>query len=265
MHRSTLDLLRCPRCHAGSLVPEEPVAEPALIFGPVRCLGCTSRFPVHEGLVDLVVERGRRSLAQQALEWPWVARSWERYVRPAVSVLLTFGPLDRESEYAVMHSFAGKPNGPVVDLGCGSGGNTRRLVRDFEPAAVIGVDASRPMVDEAMAQLREHGLSADFVRAEVPPLPFADHSVGVVLAAGVIHFVAQLEPLLAEVARVLKPQGRFVASTFDSRSAAKGVHRAAGVYPRTDQGLQQSATAAGFVRYEQVRIGPTLVWKAELP
>lgn len=264
MHRATLDLLRCPRCLAGSLVPEAPVTEKAMIFGPVRCLGCASRYPVHEGLVDFVADRHKPSPLQQAMELPWVARSWERYVRPAFSAVLTQGRLDRDSEYAVMHNFAGRPQGPVVDLGCGSGAFTRKLVRDFEACHVVGIDVSRPMIEEALAQIREHGLSADFVRTEVPPLPFGDACVGAIVASGMVHFVSALGTLMLEVARVLKPGGRFVASTFDTLHGARGVHQA-GLYPRTNDELRRAAEAAGLVNYERVKVGPVLVFKAERP
>ena len=121
MRRRTLDLLHCPRCGAGSLVPDAPVAEPALFFGPARCLGCNSRFPVHDGLIDLVAERPAPGPLQQAMELPWVARTWERYVRPTVDTVLTRGRLDQESEYTVLHSLLGAPPGPIADLGCGAG------------------------------------------------------------------------------------------------------------------------------------------------
>lgn len=265
MHRSTLEILRCPKCAAGSLVPDEPVAAPAMIFGPVRCLGCSARYPVHEGLIDFVGERAQPSALQQVLELPWVARSWERTVRPALSAVLTRGALDRESEYTVLHSMIGRPPGPVVDLGCGTGSFTRRLATDFAEEGVIGVDVSRPMAEEAMAQLREHGLAADLVRAEVPPLPFGDHSLGAVVSAGLLHFLPDLGALLGEAARVLKPRGRFVASTFDAPDATRGLHQKAGLFPRHEGELRDAATKAGLVRVERLVVGPVLVWKAELP
>lgn len=265
MHRSTLELLRCPRCRAGSLVPELPVAEPHMIFGPTRCLGCGSRFPVHEGMIDLVADRVKPSPLQQALELPWVARSWERTVRPAMSALFTRGALDAESEYTVLHSMAGRPPGPVIDLGCGSGGYTMRLAKDFADRSVVGVDVSRPMLEEAMAQVREHALTADFVRAEVPPLPFGDHTVGAVVTSGLLHLLGDLEGLVAEVARVLKPRGRFVASTFDASAPLRPLHHTAGVFPRGEAELRAASERAGLVRLERMRVGPVLVWKAELP
>ena len=264
MRRATLELLRCPRCEAGSLVPGEPVAEPALIFGPVHCLGCQARYPVHEGLIDFVSERDRPSALQQAMETPWVARSWERYVRPAFDVF-THGKLDRESEYVVIRSMAGRPSGPVVDLGCGSGLFLRRLVKDFPDSNVIGVDVSRPMIEEAMAQVREHGVAADFVRALTPPLPFLDHTLGAIVATGLVHFVADLDPLMREVARVLTPRGHFVATSWSASAPVRRLQKTAGMFPRSEDLLRKAADRAGLIHFERMKADPFLVFSVELP
>jgi SAM-dependent methyltransferase len=265
MRRSTLDLLRCPSCAAGSLVPDADVAEPALIFGPVRCLGCRHTWAVHEGLIDLAPDRQSVKGLQQAMELPWVARSWERYVRPAVDVVLTRGQLDRDSEYVAMRAMLGTPPGPVIDLGCGPGVFLKKLVRDLPHVNVIGVDISRPMIEEAMAQFRELQLAADFVRAEAPPLPFLDACLGGILASGLVHFVADLDRLLAEARRTLKPRGRFVASTYDASTATRRLHLGAGLHPRSEAELKRAAEAAGFIRFERIRTGSVMVWSVELP
>lgn len=265
MRRETLDLLRCPRCGAGSLVPDADVAERAMSFGPARCLGCSARYPVHDGLIDFVGERDKRGALQQAMELPWVARSWERYVRPAVDTVLTRGRLDHDSEYTVLHNLVGAPNGPVVDLGCGAGLILRRLSRDLPSVQLIGVDVSKPMLEEAISQVREHGEAADFLRAHVPPLPFNDASLGAVIAAGFIHFVETLDPLLAEVARALKPRGRFIATTYEASMMPRALHHRAGLYPREEDELRAAAQRAGFIHFERVRIAPFLLWKAERP
>ncbi len=265
MRRATLDLLRCPKCGASSLVPDADVADSAMSFGPARCLGCSSRFPVHDGLIDFVGDRAKLSPLQQAMEQPWIARSWERYVRPTVDTVLTRGRLDHDSEYTVLRNLLAAPPGPIVDLGCGAGLVLRRLSRDFPNHQVIGVDVSRPMLEEAMAQLREHAEAADFVRAQVPPLPFNDASLGAVVAVGLVHLVDELDTLLREVTRVLKPRGRFVATTYEVGALARPLHRGAGLHPRSEATLRDAAARAGLVAFERVKVPPFLLWKAERP
>ncbi|MFZ5444996.1 MAG: methyltransferase domain-containing protein [Myxococcota bacterium] len=266
MRRATLDLLRCPKCGAASLVPEADVADSAMSFGPAKCLGCGGRFPVHDGLIDFVGDRARLSPLQQAMEQPWVARSWERYVRPAVDTVLTRGRLDHDSEYTVIRNFlTGAPAGPIVDLGCGAGLILRRLSRDFPHHQVIGVDVSRPMLEEAMAQVREHAEAADFVRAQVPGLPFNDASVGAIVAVGFIHFQQELAPLLRECGRVLKPGGKLVATTYEAGALLQPLHRGAGLHPRSEAQLREAAATAGLVAFERMKVPPFLLWKAERP
>ncbi len=265
MRRATLDLLRCPKCGAGSLVPEADVADLAMSFGPARCLGCSARFPVHDGLIDFVGDRARLGPLQQAMEQPWIARSWERYVRPAVDTVLSQGRLDHDSEYTVLRNLLGSPPGPIVDLGCGAGLILRRLSRDFPSLPVIGVDVSRPMLEEAMAQLREHAEAADFVRAQVPGLPFNDASLGAVVAVGLVHLLDDLDTLLSEVARVLKPRGRFVATTYEVGAMTRPLHRGVGLHPRSEATLRGISSRAGLVAFERVKVPPFVLWKVERP
>jgi ubiquinone/menaquinone biosynthesis C-methylase UbiE len=264
MRRATLDILRCPKCLAGSLVPENAVPEPRLIFGPVKCIGCGSRFPVGEGMIDFVGERVRPHGLQRSLETPLIARSYERYVRPALELLLTRGQFDRDSEYLVYRSLLGRPQGAIVDLGCGTGLFTRRLMRDLD-AQLVGVDVSKPMIEEAIAQAREAAVAIDFVRGEAPALPFQSASVGALLQAGSLHFIGDLSASLNEVSRVLKPGGRYVASHLLVPSLLGPFHSAAGIHPRSERVLKDATAAAGLVRFERVKVPPLVIFKAERP
>ena len=265
MHRRTLDVLRCPACLAGSLVPEDAVAQPAMSFGPVHCVGCRERFPVIEGLLDVVTSAPNTKPLQRFMERPWVARSWERYVRPAVDSVLGLALSDREAEYAAIATLLGNVSGPLLDVGCGAGAFVQRFVRDGITTHAIGVDASRPMLDEALAHVRENALSADFVRAQVPPLPVLRHALAAITATGVVHaFDAHtLDALLLECARVLRPKARLVLSTFAKRGRPNP--SALGVHLHTEDTLRRSCERAGFIREERVVAGNVVVLKFELP
>ncbi len=264
MRRQSLDLIRCPACKAGSLVPDARTPDTALTFGPARCIGCGALFPVNDGLIDLLGERRGTGAAQSAMEQPWLARLWERSFRPGIDLVLTRGKLDHDSEYAHIKTLLGSPAGPVVDVGCGAGLVLRRLSRDFPGVTVIGMDVSRPMLEEAMAEVREHADAADFVRAAAPELPFTTGSIGAVVAVGFIHFLEDLDALLAEVVRVLKPGGRFVATTYAAGVTQK-LHQGAGLHPRSETQLREAAARAGLVSFSAVHVSPFLLWKAEQP
>lgn len=92
----------------------------------------------------------------------------------------------------------------VLDVGTGEGQCARAL-------RAVGVDVVG--VDPAAAQLRvaaARDADGALVRGTVEHLPFADASVDGALACLVFEHVADHEPALAEVARVLRPGGVFL-------------------------------------------------------
>ncbi len=267
MQSSLLEIVRCPRCRTNSLTSREATESDSLIEMPAWCEACHLGFPIHEGLLDLVttMTRQRVSPVQQALELAWVAKSWERYVRPAVDALVTRNILDEESQYTALRSLVGEPTHPIVDLGCGSGAVMRRLATDFGHATIVGVDVSVAMLKEAMAHCSQLPGSVEFVRADVPPLPFVNQSLDSIVAAYFIHQVSDLDVLFREISRVLRPRGRIVATSYESTKLVQPLHRQAGFFPRTVEMIREAADRAGLIRFERIKIGSLTIWKAESP
>ncbi len=264
MRRAILNILRCPRCRRGSLLPDSDTADLAL--GPIKCPECQASYPVAEGVAELVAERGNVTAVQKGLEVPFVARRYERYLRPAVQMALSRRRFDRDSEFLVYRSMLGKPNGAVLDLACGTALFARRLAANPEFPLVVGLDVSKPMLEEGMAQAREAGVMVDFLRAEAPYLPFLDLSLGAVLQTGALHLIADSARLFAEVSRVLKPGGRYVATTYlPPGFPASLLHKKAGLHPRSEDELRRSIEAAGLVNFERLMLEPYILVKAEKP
>jgi len=107
--------------------------------------------------------------------------------------------------------FAGKQ---VLDIGCGSGGITLFLAREYQPASIVGFDVEQPVVDLATQRAAEQGLMdrARFVRGAPGPLPFTDQSFDLVFSKDALIHVADKEALFEDIFRVLRPGGRFAAS-----------------------------------------------------
>jgi trans-aconitate methyltransferase len=91
----------------------------------------------------------------------------------------------------------------ILDLGCGDGQLTQRVAATG--ANVLGVDASVDMV----AAARERGIEAEQANAE--SLPFHEATFDAVFSNAALHWVRDQDAMLAQVHRVLKPGGRFVA------------------------------------------------------
>src|SRR3974377_998182 len=93
----------------------------------------------------------------------------------------------------------------VVDLGCGSGVFTHLLRRAGYDC--VGLDISGKLIE---AGRRKHP-DLRFLQGDIEHLPFADASFDGVLLSGVVHHLPDPSRCAAEVFRVLRPQGRFVA------------------------------------------------------
>lgn len=97
------------------------------------------------------------------------------------------------------------PGARVIDIGCGSGAFTELLhARGYRTS---GLDISPKLI--ALAQRKFPDIA--FFEGDAEHLPFGDDEFDGVLLSGLIHHFPDPRPLAAEVFRVLKPGGRFVA------------------------------------------------------
>jgi malonyl-CoA O-methyltransferase len=103
--------------------------------------------------------------------------------------------------------------GVILDLGAGTGRRAAELKRRHRRAAVIALDLAPGMLREAA---RHQRLLRRFARvcADAARLPLRSASVDVVFSNLMLQWCDPLDDALAEVRRVLKPQGFFVFSTF---------------------------------------------------
>ena len=97
----------------------------------------------------------------------------------------------------------------VLDFGCGIGNTTRALAAAMPGAKVVGSDPSSDSI--ALARGRSNG-TAEFTRSDEARLPFENASFDLVVAACVFHHIERQrhQHWAAEIARVLRPGGRFV-------------------------------------------------------
>lgn len=101
----------------------------------------------------------------------------------------------------------------IVDLGCGPGLATRQLKQRWPKADVIALDLALPMLQQAR---RQQSLLRRFARvcADVRHLPLADSSCDLLFSNLCFQWVEDLPALLAELRRVLRPNGMLLFSTF---------------------------------------------------
>ncbi|WP_136514145.1 ArsR/SmtB family transcription factor [Geomonas edaphica] len=94
----------------------------------------------------------------------------------------------------------------LLEIGVGTGVLLAELAR--RAGRVIGVDHSPAMLEEARRRLAKVGVQGAELRlGDMNHLPLADGGAGCVVANMVLHHAARPETVLAEIARVLAPQG----------------------------------------------------------
>ncbi len=100
-------------------------------------------------------------------------------------------------------------SGRVLEVGAGGGQNFPY----YDPARVSAVEATEPdrtMLRYANAHLNDSRVPIHITQATAEQLPFDAHSFDTALAALVLCSVTDLPATLAEIARVLKPDGRLL-------------------------------------------------------
>jgi SAM-dependent methyltransferase len=106
------------------------------------------------------------------------------------------------------------PSASVLDVGCGIGGPARSLAATFG-CKVIGVDLSPVFIDAAIYLTTRRGLTSQvsFQLGDALHLPFEDSAFDVLFLQHVAMNIQDRAALYHEVARVLRPGGRF--ATYD--------------------------------------------------
>jgi len=119
-----------------------------------------------------------------------------------------------------------KPGERILDVGCGTGDLTLLAKKVAGPSGqVAGLDAAPEMIEVARGKAAHKQTDVDFRVGVVERLPFPDGSFDVVLSSLMMHHLPDdLKPqALAEIRRVVKPNGRLLIVDFKGLLAKQGV------------------------------------------
>lgn len=93
----------------------------------------------------------------------------------------------------------------ILDVGCGKGRFCRKI-KDHGFDNIIGVEPS----EELFKIAKERNKDINFIRASITSLPFKDSEFDFLLCVEVLEHVPNIEKAIMEMARVLKPKGKFI-------------------------------------------------------
>jgi len=115
----------------------------------------------------------------------------------------------READAQLLGDPAALAGASVLEVGCGAASCARWLVG--RGARVVALDLSAGMLRQAALASARSGVAVPLVQAGAEQLPFADECFDLACSAfGAVPFVADPGAVMREVARVLRPGGRWV-------------------------------------------------------
>jgi SAM-dependent methyltransferase len=120
-------------------------------------------------------------------------------------------------EPVVREILGGLPRGVALDAACGTGRHSAYLATLGH--TVIGVDSSSAMLERA----REKVPDGEFHVADLEKLPLPDDHVDLVVCALALMHVPDLDAVLAELVRVLRPGGHLVISDWRPLTGTAGL------------------------------------------
>jgi 2-polyprenyl-6-hydroxyphenyl methylase / 3-demethylubiquinone-9 3-methyltransferase len=107
----------------------------------------------------------------------------------------------------------------ALDIGCGGGFLAEEFAR--LGCQVVGVDPSAVSIETARRHATATGLDVDYWVGTGEQLPMADGEFDLAYCCDVLEHVADLDAVISETARVLKPEGIFLFDTINRTLASK--------------------------------------------
>ncbi len=259
-----LGLVRCPHC-GGVLRPA--ATETVACERDHRFSLIAGRAP---DLVRTVVQRDTPS--QRAMRFRPLVAVYESIWRPLFTRLA--GGTDPGAETDQLVEWLEPEAGTtVLDLACGPGNTTRRLAAGAPGATVVGLDLSVPMLEEAVERTPD-GAAIGFARVDAHELPIPDGSVDAAHCAAALYLFDDPAAVIVELARVLRPGGRFVGMTLVAplqpvgpvgHQAERAFARLSGLRYFGAGDLESMCTAAGLEGFRSSWRGGALLFGVERP
>lgn len=145
---------------------------------------------------------------------------WWNERQPLNAIRTSLNPVRLRYFASVFSARGVEPAGKVIiDVGCGGGLMAEEIAR--LGAAVIGIDPSAASIATARAHAVGSGLDIDYRVGSGERLPAEDGCADVVYCVDVLEHVADLDAVIGETARILKPGGLYLFDTINRTRLSK--------------------------------------------
>jgi SAM-dependent methyltransferase len=148
--------------------------------------------------------------------------------------------LQRWYEAPLLARLGGRvPGGRALEIGCGNGYGSQLILDRFGAATVDAVDLDPAAVAGARRRLARYGGRVHLAEGSATDLTAAlaaqDGSYDAVFDFGIIHHIENWRAALSEVARVVRPGGRFFFDEVTATALARPTYRRLFDHPREDR------------------------------
>jgi ubiquinone/menaquinone biosynthesis C-methylase UbiE len=137
---------------------------------------------------------------------PLLPSIYERVWRPVAFTLAAAGRSTAAEQGRIDELLALDLDAHVLDVACGPGNTTRRLLATLGPnGRVTGLDAAETMLERARADTSDP--RADYVLGDAARMPFDDATFDAATCLGALYLVEDAEAVMDELVRVVRPGG----------------------------------------------------------
>ena len=133
----------------------------------------------------------------------------ERQFDRAASTYDSVASLQRQMADRLLAKIPSAIDGPVVDLGCGTGDLLQKLSHRTSAINLTGVDISSAMLEQTRLRVPE----ARVIKSDIASLPMEDHSFQWAVSNAAIQW-CESASVFSELRRILQPNGQAFLSTF---------------------------------------------------
>lgn len=135
--------------------------------------------------------------------------------------------VQRHHEAAILERLGGRCEGQkVLEIGCGRGVGTEIILERFGAGEVHAFDLDPEMIDIARRRLAKYGQEKLRISVgDAEKIDAADSSYDAVFDFGIIHHIPEWQNSVKEVARVLKPGGKFYFEEVTQKALDRWIYR----------------------------------------
>jgi SAM-dependent methyltransferase len=230
----------------------------------MECPDCHETVPIEDGVLQFPVTVEERSVDVFDL----LSGIYESPLWFPIMYRLAGGPFAPLDDRRIANRLLDPADRTVLDVACGTGRLIRYIADDA--ASVWGVDLSAKMLREARQYVDRNGIeNVTLAKMGANELYFEADSFDRVACCWALHFFSDIPGALAEIRRVLHPDGVFAGTTLTDEyilglpGVRNGVQQTADAHIFEQQELDDLLGEAGFQRVEFERRGSVLFFRAQ--